>query len=146
GQILYSDKVEAQDVQGIFSMVDTVTSRIAQRFAPSANLAANAPSIEEAATSNVEAYRHYQLGLDFERRFLQAEAIREYEEAIRLDPQFALAYLNLAGVYRQEGDFRKTDELWAKIEPLQSRLPRQDLLNFRAIGALRAGDSAAAKQ
>ena len=146
GQILFSDKVEAQDVQGIFSMVDKVTGRIAQRFVPSANLAANAPSIEEAATSNVEAYRHYQLGLDFERRFLLAESAREYEEAIRLDPQFARAYFNLGGVYQQQGDFRKTDELWAKIAPLQSRLSRLDQLNFQAIQAFRAGDFAASRQ
>ena len=34
GQILFSDKVEAPDVQGIFSMVDAVTGRVAQRFGP----------------------------------------------------------------------------------------------------------------
>jgi len=146
GQILFSDKVEAPDVQGIFSMVDQVTTRIAQRFVPSASLTANAPSIEEAATSNLEAYRHYQLGLDFERRFLLPEALREYEEAIGLDPQFALAYLKLTGVYRQQGDFRQADELWPKIEHLQSRLPRKNQLAFQAVEAVRAGDSAAAQQ
>ena len=65
GQVLFSDKVEAPDVQGIFSMVDAVTGRVAQRFGQGTNAATNAPSIEEAATSNVEAYRHYQLGVDF---------------------------------------------------------------------------------
>ena len=67
GQILFSDKVEAPDVQGIFSMVDAVTGRVAQRFVPAADMATNAPSIEEAATSNLEAYRHYQLGVDLGR-------------------------------------------------------------------------------
>ncbi len=50
-----------------------------------------APTIEQASTSNIEAYRHYQLGVDYRRRFLIAYAIRELEEAVRLDPQFALA-------------------------------------------------------
>ena len=86
GQILFSDKVEAPDVQGIFSMVDAVTGRVAQRFVPAANMATNAPSIEEAATSNLEAYRHYQLGVDLAHRFLIAEAVHEMEEAVRLDP------------------------------------------------------------
>ena len=99
GQILFSDKVQAEDVQGIFSMVDAVTGRIAQHFVPSADLATNAPSIEDAATSNLEAYRHYQLGLDFQRRFLLAEAVQEFEQAVKLDPQFALAYLNLSAAY-----------------------------------------------
>jgi serine/threonine protein kinase/tetratricopeptide (TPR) repeat protein len=146
GQILFSDKVEAPDVQGIFSMVDAVTGRVAQRFVPSSNMATNAPSIEEAATSNLEAYRHYQLGVDFQRRFLLAEAVQELEEATRLDPQFALAYLSLSGVYRTQGDLRKSEELWPKIEQLQSRLPRKDQLNFQAYEAFRAGDLAGMRQ
>jgi serine/threonine protein kinase/tetratricopeptide (TPR) repeat protein len=146
GQILFSDKVEAEDVQGIFSMVDAVTGRIAQRFVPSANLAANAPSIEEAATSNVEAYRHYQLGIDLQRRFLLAEAAKEFEEAVRLDPQFAMAYLYLSDAYAGQGDLRKSEDLWPKIEQQQSRLPRKDLLQFQATKAFRAGDIAGARQ
>jgi tetratricopeptide (TPR) repeat protein/TolB-like protein len=146
GQILFSDKVEATDVQGIFSMVDAVTGRVAQRFAPSANTAANGPSIEEAATSNLEAYRHYQLGVDLARRFLVADAIHELEDAVRLDPQFALAYWRLSAGYASVGDFRKSQELWPKIEQLQSRLPRQNQLEFQAEEADRAGDSSGARQ
>jgi serine/threonine protein kinase/tetratricopeptide (TPR) repeat protein len=140
GQIIFSDKVEAPDVQGIFSMVDAVTGRVAQHFMPSANMAANAPSIEEAATSNLEAYRHYQLGVDLARRFLVAEAVREMEEAVRLDPQFALAWWRLAGGYAAMGDLRKSQDLWPKIEQLQSRLPRQYQMEFQAQEAFRAGD------
>jgi serine/threonine protein kinase/tetratricopeptide (TPR) repeat protein len=146
GQIVFSDKVEAADVQGIFSMVDAVTGRVAQRFVPAADMATNAPSIEEAATSNLEAYRHYQLGVDFAHRFLMAEAVREMEEAVRLDPQFALAYWRLSGDYAFLGDFRKAQELWPKIAQLQSRLPRNDLLEFQANQAFRAGDEARGRQ
>jgi serine/threonine protein kinase/tetratricopeptide (TPR) repeat protein len=146
GQILFSDKVEAADVQGIFGMVDAVTGRLAQRFVPSTELASNAPSIEEAATSNLEAYRHYQLGLDLFRRFLLAEAIRELEEAVRLDPQFGLAYWYLSDAYSVQGDLRKSEDLWPKIEQLQSRLPRKNQLQFQAEEAFRAGDQAGGRQ
>jgi serine/threonine protein kinase/tetratricopeptide (TPR) repeat protein len=146
GQILFSDKLEAPDVQGIFSMVDAVTGRIAQRFAPSAEMTANAPSIEEAATSNLEAYRHYQLGLDFERRAFYEDAIREFEEAVRLDPQFALGYWHLSGDHEILGDQRKSHELWPKIAQLQSHLPRKNLLEFRAQEAFRSGDHAGGNQ
>jgi len=146
GQILFSDKVEATDVQGIFSMVDAVTSRVAQHFVPAGNMANGAPSIEEAATSNLEAYRHFQIGVDLAHRFLIPEAVHEMEEAVRLDPQFALAWWRLAGGYEAVGDLRKSQELWPKIEQLQSRLPRQDLLEFQAQEAYRAGDDARANQ
>jgi tetratricopeptide (TPR) repeat protein len=146
GQILFSDRVEAPDVQGIFSMVDAVTSRVAQRFVPAGEMATNGPSIEDAATSNLEAYRHYQLGVELLRRHLFAEAARELEEAVRLDPQFALAYLDLSTAYLQQGDLRQGEDLRPKIEQLKSRLPRKDLLEFQAEEAFRAGDQSGGSQ
>ncbi len=143
GQILFSEKLEGEDVQSVFGMVDSLTSRLAQRFLPAAELPAKAPAIEEAATSNIEAYRHYALGREYNRRFLITEAIRELEDAVRLDPQFALAYYELAFAYWFQGDFHKEEELNGKIDQVQSRLPRKALLNYQAQKALRAGDSEA---
>ncbi len=146
GRVLFSDKVEAPDIQGIFGMVDAVTSQVAERFVPSTAPVSNGPSIEMAATSNIEAYKHYQLGLDFERRAFYDDAIREFEEAVRLDPQFALGYWHLADDLEVMGDLRKSQELRGKIKDLQARLPRQDLLHFQADEAYRAGDQAAGNQ
>ncbi len=141
GQILESEKLEGESVQNIFGMVDSLTARIAGKFLPGG--APKAPAIEQAATSNVEAYRHYQLGLDYERRFLTADAIREQEEAVRLDPQFASAYLHLSFNYRFQGDLRKADEVDRRIEQLQSRLPRHEQLLFQVNQGRRARDTEA---
>ena len=140
GQILFSEKLEGEDVQSVFGMVDSLTARIAQRFLPAESLPAKAPAIEEAATSNIEAYRHYQLGRDYNRRFLDNEAIRELEHAVRLDPQFALAYLELSSAYFVRGDLRASEEQLRKIGQMQSRLPRKELLAYQSLSAFRAGD------
>ena len=66
GQVLFSEKLEAQDLQGVFAMVDSVTSGIAQRFVPAEKLPEKGPAIQEVSTANVEAYRHYQVGLDYQ--------------------------------------------------------------------------------
>jgi serine/threonine protein kinase/tetratricopeptide (TPR) repeat protein len=138
GQILFSDKLEGQDVQSIFGMVDRLTASIASSFLPAAEVPQKAPEIEQASTSNVEAYRHYQLGVDYARRFLSTDAIRELEEAVRLDPQFALAYLRLADQYRLQGDLRRGAELAAKVDQLQSRLPRYEQLELQIHKANRS--------
>ena len=140
GQILFSDKVEAQDVQSIFGMVDRLTASIAGNFLPAADQPQKPPEIEQASTSDVEAYRHYQLGVDYGRRFLSADAIREFEEAIRLDPQFALAYLRLAEEYSYEGDLRRSNEIALKIDQLQSRLPHYEQLLVQVRNAERSRD------
>src|SRR5208282_6875422 len=124
GQILFSDKLEGQDVQSIFAMVDRLTANIAGSFLPASAVPQKAPEIEQASTSNVEAYRHYQLGIDYGRRFLTTDAVRELEEAVRLDPQFALAALRLSEQYRLQGDLRRSNELAVRVSQNLSRLPR----------------------
>src|SRR5580693_2317775 len=140
GQILFSEKLEGQDLQSIFGMVDRLTASIASSFLPASEVPQKAPEIEQASTSNVEAYRHYQLGIDYARRYLGADAIRELEEAVRLDPQFAVAMLRLADEYRLQGDLRHGNEIQLKVEQLQSRLPRYDQLTLQAVKASRSQD------
>ena len=143
GQILFSDKLDGQDVQSIFGMVDHLTASIAGNFLPASELPQGAPEIEQASTSNVEAYRHYQLGMDYSRRFLSSEAAREFGEAVRLDPQFALAFMRLADVFFVGGDLRQNKEMIAKAEELQSRLPRYEQLLLQVLRASRSRDQEA---
>jgi tetratricopeptide (TPR) repeat protein len=140
GQILFSDKLDGQDVQSIFGMVDRLTASIAGNFLPASGLPQRAPEIEQASTSSVEAYRHYQLGMDYSRRFLSSEAIREFGEALRLDPRFALAYMRLAHVFFIDGDLRQMNEMIAKAEQLQSRLPHYEQLLLQVLRANRSRD------
>ncbi len=140
GQILDSYKVEGQSIQSVFGMVDSLTSRIAQRFLPAGMPSPAGPSIEEAATSNIEAFRHYQIGLNYDSRLLTADAIQEYQKAVQLDPQFALAYLRLAGAYHFEGDDRQAMAADKMVDQLKSRLPRSDRLLYQSNRAARAGD------
>lgn len=143
GQILYSDKLDADSTQKVFAMVDELTSRVAQRFVAGA-MAEKTPSIQNASTSNIEAYRHYQLGRDYASRYLLDDAIREYNEAVRLDPQFALAYMWMAAAYGTDGDLFKENQAFEQVERLQSRLSRKDQLWFQFVSARRGQDFPAA--
>ena len=146
GRILFSDKLEGQDMQSIFGMVDRLTSNIAGSFLPASIPLKQTPEIEQTSTSNVEAYRHYALGVDYARRFLGADALREFTEAVRLDPQFALAYMAMEDQYFLQGDRRRSNEMAAKAEALQSRLPRHDQLLLQAVLAGHSRDPEALVQ
>ncbi|HEY3926920.1 MAG TPA: tetratricopeptide repeat protein, partial [Candidatus Koribacter sp.] len=134
------------DVQSIFGMVDRLTANLASTFLPEAERPTKGPEIEQASTSNVEAYKHYQLGLDYGRRFLTADAMKELNEAVRLDPQFALAMLELSSQYSLAGDSKNSQEFADRAEQLQSRLPRFEQLSLQATNAKRTGDLDAAVQ
>jgi eukaryotic-like serine/threonine-protein kinase len=143
GKILFSDKLEGQDVQSIFGMIDRLTSNLAATFLPASQQPQKGPEIEQTSTSNIEAYRHYQQGVDYFRRYLTDDSIRELQEAVRLDPQFALAYLLLEQNYFVIGDQRSQAEVSAKVEQLQSHLPRYDQLALQVLLAGRSGDQEA---
>jgi tetratricopeptide (TPR) repeat protein len=58
-------------------------------------------------TSSDQAYKAYQKGLDYSRKLYMQEALHEYERAVKLDPQFAMAHLRAAALY---WEFERTDE------------------------------------
>jgi len=140
GQIVAAEKLDGDDVQAVFGMVDALTHRLAQRFAPAAASGARGPAIEETTTANVEAYRHYQAGLDYWRRFLYREAKTEFEEALRQDPEFVAARWRLSQVYAPLGDLRTAEELMGQVEQKAARLPRKDQLMVKARRASLSGD------
>jgi TolB-like protein len=135
GQILFSEKIEGEDGNAVFKMVDGLTSRMAPRFLPSGRASGSGPSIEENATSNLEAYRHYQAGRDHQRRYFRRDAIREFQESVRLDPQFALAWMHMGRIYESVGETRKACETRERVQPLTARLSRKDRLTWEAMSA-----------
>ena len=137
GRILFPGRLQGDNV---FGMVDGLTADIAQRLLPEGKLPAKPPAIEEVSTANMEAYRHYQLGHEYQRRFAYREAIRELEEAVRLDPQFALAYLYLAWSYGDVQDQRNAEQARRKVEQMQARLPRKEMLWYQMQRARAGGD------
>ncbi|MCM8783483.1 MAG: tetratricopeptide repeat protein [Candidatus Omnitrophica bacterium] len=50
---------------------------------------------------------HNDLGIVYERRGLKELAIKEYLEAIRINPQYPAPYMNLALLYRELGEIEK---------------------------------------
>jgi tetratricopeptide (TPR) repeat protein len=137
GRILFPKRLQGDNV---FGMVDGLTTDIAQRLLPEGKLPAKPPAIEDVSTANIEAYRHYQLGHEYQRRFAYREAIRELAEAVRLDPQFAQAYLYLAWSYGDVQDQRNAEQARRKVERMQARLPRREMLWYQMQRARAGGD------
>jgi TolB-like protein/tRNA A-37 threonylcarbamoyl transferase component Bud32 len=96
GVLLFADKVEGEDAQAVFGMVDQATTGILTRLAPSE--AAAQPNAAASLTSNLEALHAYEEGESYRARFLVEEALGAFRRATELDPQFAMAYYRLAHV------------------------------------------------
>lgn len=135
GKIVFSDKVESPDMNGIFAMVDTMTSRLAERLVEQSQRLEDVPNIKDVGTSNVEALRHYEAGAAYHRRLLLAEAAREYEQAIRLDPNFGVPYVRLFFCYSTSGEADKVRSVLRSLEQLKPRLARGEQLEYESARA-----------
>ena len=140
GTLLWSDRFDADD-QDLFALQDRLTATIIARLRE--QLAARASALEARATgrtaaagvpaprhgtTNLAAYNLYLRGrYAWNRRTAEsvASAIRCFEEAIRLDPQYALAYAGLADAWALGVDYRAA--------PVGEGLERARQLAERAI-------------
>jgi tetratricopeptide (TPR) repeat protein/predicted Ser/Thr protein kinase len=120
GVLLFADKVEGEDAQAVFGMVDQATAGILRRLEP--NEAAAQPNAAASLTSNLEALRAYEEGVSYYDRVLLEEAVGAFRRATELDPQFAMAHYQLANVLYLI-DIPAARQAIARAAELGDRLP-----------------------
>ncbi len=84
--------------------------------------------VELATTNSLDALKAYQLGVDFRSRDKNAEAIPEFETAIKLDPNFAMAYAQLGSSYSNGGETQQSLASFKKAFELRSRATEPERL------------------
>ena len=94
GKVLYADKVEGDNAEAVFAMVDQATAGILSNLAPGE--APAQPNVAASMTSNVEALRAYEEGRSYFDRAMHDKAAAAFRRATELDPQFAMAYYYLS--------------------------------------------------
>ena len=94
---IWSGKFD-EKLTDIFAVQDSIARRVAEAL----NIRLGR-SAEKSLTDNVEAYQVYMRGNLHARRLIRSEVekgIGYYEEALKLDPNFALVYVDMANAYR----------------------------------------------
>jgi eukaryotic-like serine/threonine-protein kinase len=126
GKMLLSEKVEGESPQAVFSMVDETTNRIVSRLSPGEPRPGG-----EKLTSSFGALHAYEEGLSDYNRAMDQEATASLQRAVALDPQFAMAYFELAKVLP---DYRARHEAITRAALLADRqgLPELEKLLIRA--------------
>jgi len=128
GQIEETYKSE-KDARNIFALQDAIAGEVGNLLLNRFTLTSNSTTARR-GTTNEEAYRLYLQGknLTMKRNVADAKKAVEYlEQAIRLDPNFALAYAQMAHAYRKsgsggEGEYEKIKEFINKALELDPNL------------------------
>jgi eukaryotic-like serine/threonine-protein kinase len=96
GTIVATLEESGQRPDDLFPMVDRLTERIRTRLGMPEAAPAQALRIADVSTASLDAYQHYQKGLDSLLRWNTAAARKELEQAVAIDPTFAGAWVSLA--------------------------------------------------
>ena len=119
GRVLGSTKAEGRSVEEIFTVAETLGQQVRQTLQRPTR--ASDESLASQLTDSVEAYRAYVRGESFLQRLETPEAIAAFQEAVRIDPEFALAYYRLAvalGWYGSGGSSEAIDQALRYVDKL----------------------------
>ncbi len=113
----YWSEVYDRELTDIFKIQDEISLNIAGKFEGKAEDSKTPESLVDEATANVDAYEFYLKALHCQKLNTEGnemlQAIKYYQEAVRLDPGFAKAYAGISMCYSTLG-------VWGLIHPQES--------------------------
>ena len=149
---LFALKEQARGKEGLPDLLDRVAEgvRRALRESPR-DIGARSIPLAQAATPNLEAWRHYFRGMECSDRATVArsydDCLVDFRRAAELDPAFALAHFQVAYVFFWQGRSRADQR--AALEPAlrhQERATARDRQRIEAWAAFLDGRDAEAKR
>lgn len=119
---------EGRGAGSVLASLDTANRRIREKLGEAvADITASDKPLPQVTTGNLDALRAYALAERFWGERVP-EAMALYQEAIRLDPAFAMAHLSLARVRLAMGDDAGYYAGLAKANTLRARLSHRETL------------------
>ncbi|MGH8053828.1 MAG: putative peptide modification system cyclase [Stenotrophomonas sp.] len=128
-----SESVDGRGVESVLASVDGLTSKLRSALGESANaVRSGSDPLPIVTTSNLQALRAYAFGLRRAREGEWRASLQMYSEAVRLDPEFALAYLGVARAHAALSERPKALPWLDKAIALRARLPDRERLYLDA--------------
>jgi eukaryotic-like serine/threonine-protein kinase len=133
GQTLASFSEVANTPQDLIPTIGEISRKLRNKAGESFKNLQSSPQLADAMTSSLDALRRYTEALTAFRANDYAKAIRGFEEAIRIDSQFAGAYRAAATTLGNVGSDREREFRYAKKAfELSDRLPDAERYQTRA--------------
>ncbi|HEV2114516.1 MAG TPA: protein kinase [Terriglobales bacterium] len=147
GDVFGREQVTAPDKSGVLAAVSTAATAMRGRLGES--LASiqrlSTPYLSSVTTASLQAFHAFSLGENEHRMghdFPQASSF--YEQAVQLDPNFAMAWARLGVVYGNTGATAKALPFMKKAYDLRERVTERERMYIESQYALVQGDLAKA--
>jgi serine/threonine protein kinase/Flp pilus assembly protein TadD len=142
GEVFAREQVSANDKAGVLQAVSNAATAMRARLGESmASIQKLTTPYTNVTTASLQAFHAFSLGEDEHRMgrdFPQAASF--YQEAVRLDPSFAMAYARLGVAYGNQGAVAKAVESLKKAYDLRERVTERERMYIEAQYALQQYD------
>jgi tetratricopeptide (TPR) repeat protein/predicted Ser/Thr protein kinase len=118
------------------NQIDELSKEISQGLGLSKRRAkGSSQKIADVMTSSMDAYAEFLKGVEKYDRYYYDEALKFFENSVRMDPNFATAYQWLALSYGKLGDTKARTAALMKAKALAEKAGEKDRLNIEALYA-----------
>jgi putative peptide modification system cyclase len=141
---VYVESADGSGLESILPSVSQVSNQMRSKLGETlASISANNAPLPKVTTGNLDALRAYALSLKAYEEGHRAEALNLCNQAVKIDPEFALAYLACASVHLGSEDNVAARADLKNAQALRSRLTSRDALRTDALLAMLGKPSAA---
>jgi len=127
-EVIGSETVEGTGEQSFFAMVDELTRRIKSHFQLSASkIAADIDqNVQTITTSSPDAMKFFSQGSQEYRKAAYRECIGSMDKAVKIDPEFAMAYRTMAYAFGTLGYAAEQRKFLQKALELKDRISERE--------------------
>jgi serine/threonine protein kinase/Flp pilus assembly protein TadD len=127
GDTIASEQFEADGKEQVLKLLGSAASRLREKLGESlVTIKAFDAPIENVTTSSLDALRQYSLGMQAHLKADYIHAIPFYQEALRIDPDFAIAHARLAYCYNNQKSFQASRDESIKAYELRDRVSERE--------------------
>jgi serine/threonine protein kinase/tetratricopeptide (TPR) repeat protein len=134
GDALAREQIEAADKQHVIEALGSGAGALRNKLGESlGSIQKHDVPLAQATTSSLEALRAYSLGLSKYARGDAAGAVPQFQQAINLDADFAIAYANLGRAHQTLRQRDRMDEALHKAFELRNRTSEREKFDISSV-------------
>lgn len=133
---VYSSSAAGRGMESVLTSADTVVATLRGQLGESREgILRDSSPLPDVTTGNLDAMRAYALGVQAFARQQDRDALEHFEQATRIDPNFAFAYIGSMRVHYSLGRMTMAELFYRRAVTLRDHLTPRDALYLAAWGA-----------
>jgi serine/threonine protein kinase/tetratricopeptide (TPR) repeat protein len=133
GETVAHEQTEAEGKEQVLKALGRATTAMREKLGESlASIHKFDMPIETATTASLEAFKDFVAGVELRRRAQYAQSVTQFKRAIELDPEFALAHVQLGTSYRDLRNLALGNEHVMRAYELRDRVTERERFQIAA--------------